>query len=146
MEPIPKKRFRANFVEFIGFLEQVVNDARSKGFDKINPFLIQLAAGYLAKADDDFVIESFIGRSRSHWGQIEVRDEKYLIDAAEDIFSGVPVENIKPFKELFSAGYVSKDDMELFWEYYRGFVVISLKHLKGKGEDTTEQLRRFQKK
>jgi hypothetical protein len=146
MEETPQKRFRTNFDAFLEFLEQIISDAQDKGFSKIEPLVLGMAKMFLARLDDKVIIEQFIGRSRSHWTKIYERDEKYLLDFADDIFSGLPVDKVQFFKDLFSGGYISDEDKNTLWEYYRIFVVISLKYLQGKGEDVEAQLTIFRKK
>lgn len=144
MEPPEPERFGKNVSILLQAVTDAVNMLNNKGYNTINPTLLQLVIPMIKNIDNELLMQKFIDRTHEIcWDMILKRNEKFFIDNAESIFKDLPVDKISLFKDIYltkdSAGnYVIPNSLkEQVWKLFDNLVKISIKYIhKNRGPMT----------
>lgn len=134
--PTTVDRFFMNVEGLFQLISELVNSAYQSGYKVVSPYLVNFTGFILFKMNKDYVIRTFIEKSHKHWNEIRVKDEDFFLNHAIHVFSGLPLDDVNSFKELFllktAAGdrFVSDDDRDAIWEYFESLVRISIHYLQ----------------
>lgn len=133
--PPPIQRFKATLQTAFEALIEAVMVAQQKGFQGLKPEMIRLLSTLVLSYDDRIVIETFITHSSAYWDMIRERNEEFFTDHAHLIFSGFPLEQIDPFRQLFqkqtnsAESYISAQLKEDLWNNFEALIKISLRYI-----------------
>ena len=168
-KPLPEERFHANVVGLGELLHDIVKEVNEKGYEIVNPQVIELAVRVLEKLPPVTVIRTFISKSHeeereripgleSHcWEKIRIRDRTFFLQNAGKIFSDLPMSRVNAFSKMFSLKdsegnfVVSKEDEEEIWEYFESLVKIAINYIHEKRQPIlirheTEEIRRYEQR
>lgn len=132
--PSPEERFKETVCDFAAVILEILNDVRSKGFDELDPRLVEIAGTILSKVNNDKLIRGFIVKSHGYWQQIFDRKEEFIIKHSSDIFVDIPLEHVDSVKTLFiteqanGEPYLEDEDKEDIWAFFHSMVKISIKY------------------
>lgn len=124
-------RFFTNAQGLFDLIYELVTDAYKRGLINIEPELVKFAGRVIFTAlDRKVVIHNFIKRSYPHWDKIMNKDEKFIIENANTVFVGLPLDKVNAFKDLFTnPDALTEDDKDAFWDYFESKVRISIIYL-----------------
>lgn len=134
--PTTVERFFMNVEGLFQLISELVSHAYQSGYQIVSPYLVNFAGFVLFKLDKEFVLKTFIEKSHPHWEQIRIRDEQFFVHSAGKVFSGLPLDSVNAFKELFllkstkGERFVSEDDRDAMWDYFESLVRISIHYLQ----------------
>ena len=135
-KPNTTERFFMNVEGLFQLISELVNSAYESGYKIVSPYLVNFAGFVLFRLDKNFVIETFIEKSHTHWEEIRLKDEEFFLSSAGTVFAGLPLDSVNAFKELFllknksGERFVSEDDRDALWEYFESLVRISIHFLQ----------------
>lgn len=165
--PSPEERFHTNLVGLGELIFDLVTEVNAKGYNIINPKIVELAVHLLYKIDHVTVINTFISGSnkldaegnpipfeKHCWTKIKAHDRSFFLDNAGVIFHGLPCDRIDAFSRMFSITdadgklVVAKEDENEIWEYFESLVKIAIKYIHFKRQPQlirrgTEEIRRY---
>lgn len=131
----PEDRFYQTVIELTQLIHDLVSDAYDKGYEIINPGLVQMGGLILSGYNKTKIIQTFIKYSYEHWDEIRHHDESFFDEHATSIFRDLPLNNVNAFKALFHLrdkhGHhvIIKDDREAIWNFFRTLIIISIKYI-----------------
>lgn len=128
----PEKRFCDTLYGnegFLFFIKQILTDLHIQKKSDIDPSLINLAIIFIKKINKDDIISNFINESYNYWNEIASKDENFLVNHCDIIFSGVSKEYIEKFKQLFINKKINSEDKNILWDYLFSFVKISISYI-----------------
>lgn len=133
--PPPEDRFYQTVIELTQLIHDLVLGAYDKGYEIVNPGLVQMGGLILSGYNKTKIIQTFIKYSHEHWDEIRNRDETFFDEHAASIFKDLPLNNVNAFKSLFHLrdkhGHhvIIKDDRCAIWDFFRTLIVISIKYV-----------------
>jgi len=133
--PSHEERFHANVVGLAELLYEIVSDIHLRGYNIINPSVIQLVRCLLAKMNRLDLINGFITYSHLHWDNIRNHNRDFFIYNASEVFGDLPMKEVDAFRKLFSlrdkdGNYIiSKEDEEDMWAFFESLVKIAIKYV-----------------
>lgn len=140
--PPEEERFATNLSGLIETLKEGVVKLNSKGFNSLNPWMIDIASSVIQGQDKKLIIERFIKHAHENmWDKISERSESYFkTDGMELIKTFIPLLTVNIFQEFFD----KKDDKDQFiiseqfkntiWSFFDSLVKISITYVH-KGRD-----------
>lgn len=123
--PPPEDRFYQTVIELTQLIHDLVLGAYDKGYEIVNPGLVQMGGLILSGYNKTKIIQTFIKYSHEHWDEIRNRDETFFDEHAASIFKDLPLNNVNAFKSLFHLrdkhGHhvIIKDDRCAIWDFFR---------------------------
>lgn len=133
--PPPTERFHKTVVELSSLIADLIQEIYDDGFKQIDPLIVRFAGSIIAGYNKVELINTFIDHSYMHWDQILIRDDRFFLENAGQIFAGLPMSNINAFKTLFEAkksdgsALISLDDKSEIWDFFHSLIRISHHHL-----------------
>jgi hypothetical protein len=139
--PSSLDRFFLNAQGLFDLIYDLVLCASKKGIKTVEPEIVKFAGVVIFTAmNKQFVIKKFIEKSYDHWQKIYHRDEKFFLDHAQDVFVGLPLEDVNAFRQLFVVpDALTEDDKETLWEFFESLIRISIIYLSEQ-PDLVEEL------
>jgi hypothetical protein len=131
-----EKRFETNMIQFGKFMESLISEAKDSGNTSVDPKVVSLAVSFLDLYDEKQKIENFIEYSFEFWESIADREEQFFERNCRSIFRDIPEKYVDRFISFYHSGYLTTEDKEDIWEFFRVFVKICLKYIHRKREPT----------
>jgi hypothetical protein len=135
MENLPEMRFHKNLVALGDLLYTLTLEITNKGYQTLNPTLVEFASSVIANYDKRFVIENFIVYSNEYWDKIRERNEEFFRENAGNIFKGIPLHNVNAFRDIFTLKdergefLIDPVDKKTVWDFFFALIRISLHYL-----------------
>lgn len=133
--PPPEDRFYQTVVELTQLIHDLVSGAYDKGYEIVNPGLVQMGGIILSGYNKMKIIQTFIKYSHPHWDEIRNHNESFFDDHASSIFGDLPLNNVNAFKALFTLrdkhGHhvIIKDDRDAIWDFFQTLIIIAIKYI-----------------
>lgn len=125
----PSSRFQENMGLFADFIRELANmPETSAKIGKKRLQMISLGCEFLKAAQGIDLIDGFIVGSVSYWDQIQEKRKEFFKDNASKIFGFAEVDMVNDLKEII-AGNLAEEDENILWDYFHGFVKISINHI-----------------
>jgi hypothetical protein len=134
--PPEEERFSITAVQLAGAIKYCVNDLISKGYNTVNPLLVELASTVIMNFDKHQLIQGFIENSHiSCWDNIKMRNEEFFVNNSGEIFKHLPAGEVNLFKDLFTTkdqngnSVVEQSFKNQVWTLFDAMVKISIKYI-----------------
>lgn len=143
----PEERFYINLFDFIDLLSNMVERANIK----VNPVIFIISKNYIENIEKkkilDIFIEASIKDNRCIWDNIIKRDIKfclkYFIDYINTLtkIDVMKVIDQRDPEKLFNQIFSNEEDLNVFWEYIKSFIRITINYIKNNIEKIPENIR-----
>lgn len=134
--PEEQERFASNAVQMAHLLKDIIDKLWASGYRKVNPAIVEIAAGLLGQFDKHTLIQGFITNSHAEcWDYIKERNEDFFLNNAGQIFQYLPMDHVSIFKELFQAvdangkSIIEPELREQLWDLFAAKVKICIKYI-----------------
>ena len=131
-----EERFAKNTTILAQAVHEGVKRLYDSGYKTINPSMVEMAITMISSFDKNYLIQGFIENSHKHcWDNIKVKDEKFFVENAKDIFKYLPMDEINMFKDVFTTtdangnSVVSRSLKNQIWDLLHAMVKISIKYI-----------------
>lgn len=131
-----EERFAENTIIMAQAIHDSITRLYNAGYKTVNPLLVELAVGIIARFDKHHLIQGFINNSHQLcWDAIKRRDEKFIVANAGEIFKYLPTDKVNLFKDLFETkddagnSVVSESLKEQLWDLFDAMIKISIKYI-----------------
>ena len=130
-KPSALDRFFSNAQGLFDLIYDFVFVANKRGIKTVEPEIVKFAGVVIFTAlNKELVIKKFIEKSYDHWDKISKKDEMFFLDHAQDVFVGLPLEDVNAFRQLFIVpDALTEDDKDTLWEYFESLIRISIIYL-----------------
>ncbi len=133
--PLPVDRFCVNMNDMAQLAAELLQKANGLGCFIVDPTLVALGLQALETYDRTMLITRFIDYSVEYWDQIKERNQNFIEQNIDSIFSNLPMGDVKAFHQLFKATnakgdpIIDNNDREDIWQYMDAFVMICLDYI-----------------
>ena len=137
-QPVPpeEERFSSNVTVMAKAVADGVSQIRAKGYDTVDPTVINLAVAVISGFDKHYLIQGFIENSHQQcWDKIKARDEIYFMEHVHEVFQYLPMEHVNMFADLFRVkdangqSVVPQSLKDQIWGLFDAMIKICIKYI-----------------
>lgn len=130
------EQFKSTFIELCRFAIKILEDVKKQGVPvPVEPSLINLALIQISLQDANTMTHTFIKESLQYWELIYIKDERFLTENAQVLFSELPKEYITGLVDLIGQRHpdgtlvIPPPSREHIWEFVHLLVQHSIRHI-----------------
>ena len=100
----PLDIFIANIDSVATSLIAIIADLKDDGYTKLDSGMVTLAKTFVATLKKEEVMKQYVENSHMHWDKIHGGNREFFVGpGAASIFSDLPADDVKAFREMFTA-------------------------------------------
>lgn len=129
--PESAKRLKQEFMNYIEFIEQIVEED-TETFSSENKSDLVLIYQMFKLMDPVALMQIFVDKVLPHSEEIKARKKSYFVKNVGSLFSAFPKNKVEFVLKILKDEKLSKDDLDMNWNYWEVFVDLAEKNKKTK--------------